>query len=117
MAERGVSPRWLVALRSDCSLTPPMDYDLNIFHGEWMEQEFHMAPEEEKGVDGPPRQFASRRPGGVEPKVVVGFREPEMQIPIAVSRGSTVPPIPPITTMRPGVASLVHRRVRSAAAR
>ena len=82
-----------------------------------MEQEFRMAPEEEQGVDGPPRQFASRRPGGVEPKVVVGVREPEMQIPIAVSRGSIVPPIPPITTMRPGVASLVHRRVRSAAAR
>ena len=70
-----------------------------------MEQEFRMAPGEELGVDGPPRQFASRRPGGVEPKVVEGVREPEIQTPIAVSRDSIVSPIPPITPMMPGVAS------------
>ena len=60
-----------------------------------MEQEFRMAPEEEKGVDGPPRQFASRRPGGVEPKVVVEVRWPFQ--PLAVSRDSIVSPIPHVT--------------------
>ena len=64
------------------------------FYGEWMEQEFRMAAWEGQVVDGPPRQFASRRPGGVEPKVVVEVRWPFQ--PLAVSRAA-LSHIPPIT--------------------